>query len=158
MGNGEMSDPNISTLLDLLIKAEVDGQPRHELIIDFGSTPEILMQFGFTQRRLILKGKAVGKIFFDHAIVQRLIEKIPDMVASPKAIYKSASRPDETVVVMTYELQRGHPIVIVVAKDQPYGRDTVNEVVTMYGKEEPDVEANWTRRDLRLWVSPKPNR
>lgn len=146
---------NYKTLLDALIKAEVAGTPRHELILDLGETPQVLLKVGFQQRRLILKGNVVGKIFFDHAIPQGQIERLPSVIASPKAIYRSATRPQDTVVVMTFDFQAGDPVAVFVRSETSYGREIVNEIVSMYGKSGPDPEAKWTRDGLCLWAAPR---
>lgn len=149
---------NVRALIDVLIKAEIALEPRHEIIVDLGPTPDILLRFGFTQRKMIVKASAIGKMFFDHCVPQSQIERLPAIIAKPKAIYQSRTRPGDAVVVMTYEFQAGLPVIVAVERDQPYGREVVNEVASMYGKSGPagrDIESLWTSQGLRLWVGPK---
>lgn len=102
---------NYETLVDLVIKAETAGKPRHELVLDVGDTPAFLLALNFAPLRVVIKAKTVGKVFFDHGLTQGQIERIPVMLGNPKAIYKSATRPG-SVVVLTYEIKGGAPIII----------------------------------------------
>jgi len=59
------------------------------------------------------------------------------MLTKPKAIYRSETRP-ESVVVFTYEINAGCPIVIPVSPSSPTGRGPrTNLILSMYGKDGP---------------------
>lgn len=142
---------NYETLVDVCVKAEVAGTPRHELVLNIGPTPAVLLSLGFQQRSMVIKAKTVGKIFFDHGIVQALIERIPALLDGPQCIYRSATRAD-SVVVLTYEMKGTAPIMLAVARDAQIGRGPlVHEVSSMYGKEGPDPRRKWQAQGLLLW-------
>lgn len=148
---------NYETLVDLAVKAEIEGKPRHELVLEVCHTPETLLRIGFSPLLVVIKAKAIGKIFFDHGLTQRQIEKIPAILENPQAVYSSATHPD-SVVVFTYEVHAGSPIIIPVAKDRQIGRGPlVNEVTSMYAKTGPDPRPRWRAEGLLLWeeVVPK---
>lgn len=149
---------NYEILVDLVIKAEIDSKPRHEVVLEVCDTPETLLRIGFAPLRVVIKAKAIGKIFFDHGLTQRLIEKIPAILENPQAVYTSATHP-ASVVVFTYEVHAGSPIIIPVARDRQIGRGPlVNEVTSMYGKTGPDPRPRWRAEGLLLWeVAPKRN-
>ena len=145
-------------LVDIVIKAEIDGRPRHELILDVGPTPACLLSIGFAPLRVAVKAKTIGKIFFDHGLTRRQIARIPAMLAEPLAIYTSETQP-ATVVVLTYELNAGYPIIIPVGQGRPVGRGpSVNLIMSMYGKEGPDPRPRWQAAGLLLWQSGTPKR
>lgn len=142
---------NYETLVDVVIKAETAGKPKHELVLDVCSTPTLLLAYGFSPWRVVIKAKTIGKIFFDHGLTQGQIERIPVMLGKPMAIYKSATRPG-SVVVLTYENKAGWPVIVPIAKDQAIGRGPlVNEVSSVYAKTGPNPTAAWKAEGLLLW-------
>ena len=146
---------NYTTLIGIVIEAERLGKPRHELVLEVCDTPTSLVGVGFSPLKVVIKAKAVGKIFFDHGLTQRQIEKIPLILENPQAIYTSATQPD-SVVVFTYEAHVGSPIIIPVAKNRQIGRTPlVNEVTSMYAKTGPDPRVRWRAEGLLLWEAPQ---
>lgn len=147
---------NFKTLVGVVIQAEVEGKPRHELLLELGKTPLAILQAGggsFDDLDLVLKAGTVGKMHFDHGVSKGLIERLPDILSAPKAIYKSGTQGAlGAVVVMTFDTQRGFPLIIPVHANKRIGRDRVcNEVASMYAKEGPDPELKWRQAGLLLW-------
>lgn len=150
MSDFDLAD-NYRALVAALIASEVAGKPQHELILELGATPEILVKHGFRLLPLVLKGKTVSKMHFDHGMVRSLIERLPELIACPKAIYRSTT---SGAVVVTFEVKgvAGHPIIIAVHADKQVGRDrVVNEVASMYAKEGPNPETRWKAQGLLIW-------
>ena len=142
---------NYETLIDVVIKAETAGKPRHELVLDVCATPEFLLTYGFSPWRLVIKAKTIGKVFFDHGLTQGQIERIPVMLDKPKALYTSATRPG-SVVILTFETKAGSPLIVPIAKNQTIGRGPlVNEVSSVYAKTGPDPTPSWKAQGLLLW-------
>ncbi len=142
---------NFETLVDVVIQAEKAGRPRHELVLEVCHTPAVLAGVGLALLPVALKAKAIGKMFFDHAMTQGQIERIPAMLENPKAIYMSDTQPPN-VVVLTFELVAGAPIIIPVARSRQVGRNAVvNEVLSMYAKTGPNPEPRWRAQGLLLW-------
>lgn len=142
---------NYHTLVEVVIKAELAGTRRHELVLMVCATPKSRLDIGFQPLPLAVKAKTVGKMHFDHGMTQRHIQQLPQLLSSPSALYASASRPG-SVVVLTYELKAGKPIIVPVARDRQFGRDTLaNEISSMYAKDGPDVIGRWRRDGLLLW-------
>lgn len=145
---------NFKTLVGMAIQAEVDGKPRHELILELGPTPESILRNcpGFLPLDLVLKARNLGKIYFDHMVKKGVIERLPEILANPKALYRSVSTAGMTAaVVMTFETQNGSPIIIPVHGNKQIGRRQVNEVASMYAKEGTDPEVKWKADGLLLW-------
>jgi len=150
-----MSDnTNFKTLVGVIIQAELDDKPRHELLLELGETPAYILQHcpGFTALDLVLKARNLGKMVFDHGMKKGVIERLPDILAKPKALYKSAStHVKDASVIMTYETHNGFPIIIAIHPGKMIGRRAVNEVASMYFKEGPDPEEKWKSAGLLLW-------
>lgn len=125
---------NVSTLIDLIIKNEMQGTPTHEFIIELGDTPNTLIKFAqFPELQLAIKASTIAKICFDHGIRTATIKQISDLLAKPKSIYHSATQ--KGVVVVTFEIKGECPIVIPVHPNKQLGRKHYNLVASMYAKE-----------------------
>jgi hypothetical protein len=134
-----------------VLAAEKEGKPQHEIVLDLGPTPAPLITVGFNAHPMRVGAKVIGKMFFDHGMTQTQIEKIPAMLSQPKAIFNSATQQDGSVVVLTFEIKAGHPIIITVARDRKIGRDIFNIVTSMYAKTGPNVLSGWKNAGLLRW-------
>lgn len=142
---------NFKTLVGQVIRSESEGNPVHELILEIGQTPKLLLDLGFPDLVFIVKAKTIGKIYFDHGIKQSVIERIPEIINNPQAIFRSATNPTQGVIV-TYELKGVSPVIMAVHRDKPIGRNkTANELASMYGKEGIDPMLKWEKDGLLLW-------
>lgn len=144
---------NYATLVDVLIKNETQGITNHERVLELGHTPQILIdECGFPDLPFAIKASTVSKICFDHGIATSLIKKLPDLIASPKCLFKPAN-PNLTnsAVVLTFEVKGLSPIIISIRSNMKSGRKTYNFVTSMYGKEGPHPEGKWKKDGLLIW-------
>ena len=145
---------NFGNLVDSIIKDEVAGTPRHELVLNLGKTPDILQEIaGFPNLDLVITGKVIGKAHFDHGIIASLLKRLPSVINSPKSIFKSANPHQiDSVIVLTYELKGSAPIIMPIRQSRPIGRNgNFNIITSIYGKEGPDPEVKWEKQGLHLW-------
>lgn len=145
---------NYSTLVDLIIKEELQGKPSHERLIKLGKTPNYLIDHaGFPALELAIKGSVITKACFDHGIATSMLKRLPDIVANPKCLFKSASRPEESVVVLTFEVKGKAelPIIVPISRNMSVGRENVNLVASIYGKEGPNPEQKWKTQGLLIY-------
>ncbi|AQW69995.1 hypothetical protein B2J77_18030 [Pseudomonas parafulva] len=152
------SDRNFKTLVGVVLQAEAVGRPRNELLLELGGTPESIIASGgeiYSGLDLVVKGKTVGKMHFDHGIPCGVIERLPQILNAPRAIYRSANQAVQgggSIVLMTFETHRGYPLIVPVHARKQIGRGRFyNEVVSMYAKEGPNPEAKWKAAGLLLW-------
>lgn len=148
---------NFRTLVQTVIKAGMNGTPMHEMILELGPTPQLLIDHGFPDLPLIIKGKTVDKICFDHGVPTNIIERIPKLIETPTHLFhsRSAQALQGSVIVVTIEVKNGAPIIIVVQKNKRNGRRNVNEIASMYAKEGPDPVKKWSSDGLLLWDGTK---
>lgn len=149
---------NFKTLVGVIIQAEMENNPKHELLLELGPTPKHILQAGgqqFQNLDLVIKAKTIGKMHFDHGVAKGVIERLPQILEAPKAIYHSASNmKGSSVVVMTFEIQRGYPLIVPIHAGKPIGRGRFcNEVTSMYAKEGPNPEEKWEKAGLLIWKS-----
>lgn len=56
--------------------------------------------------------EACSKAHFDHGITRGILERLADIITTPKALYKSATVQGMAAVVITLEMKAGSPILI----------------------------------------------
>lgn len=144
---------NYRALVDLLIKDEMAGQPHHENVLLLGETPAFLVEkAGFPALDMAIKGSVISKACFDHGITTSLLKRLPEVIATPKCLFRPANpQMTDSVVVLTLEVKGVHPVIIPLRKQQRVGRSEVfNLVSSVYGKEGPDPELKWRQQGLLI--------
>lgn len=134
----------------------MQGIKNHERVLELGDTPIILIdECGFPELPLAIKASTISKICFDHGIGTSVIQRLPDIVASPKGLFRSANvRFTDSVVVLTFEVKTVGPVIVSIRQNMMIGRNKHYNVVTsMYAKEGDDPEAKWKADNLLIWDS-----
>lgn len=146
-----MSDKNYKVAIDLFISSLHAGDARHEILIDLGSTPQVLIDSGLPELRLGITGKVIDKVYYDHGVTKGKLQALPSMLATPKAIYRSDHPHPPGSVVVTFESQNGDPLIVSIKANARHGRsDCYNLVTSVYGKG-GDFQEAWKRNGLLLW-------
>ena len=149
-----MSDINFKAAVQLILQASAEGKPKHEVVLNLGATPQFLIDHGFPELPLSIKGGTIDKAHFDHGITRGVLERLADIITTPKALYKSATVQQSAAVVITFEMKAGSPILIPIHANRPVGRTFANLVASVYAKE-ATVEDRWLKEGLLLWQKPK---
>lgn len=147
-----MTNNNFKAAVQLILQASIAGTPKHEVVLDLGATPQFLLDHGFLELPLCIKGAVIDKVHFDHGITRGVLERLAEIITTPKALYKSATVTGAAIVI-TFELQNGSPILIPIHGNKSIGRSFANLVTSIYNKE-PTVESRWKRDGLLLWEAP----
>lgn len=146
-----MTDKNFQTSVQLILQASAAGTPHHEYVLSLGNTPQYLIDCGFPDYELKVKGRVIDKAHFDHGVSKGVLERLGDVLASPKALYKSATVTDSAVVV-TLEQRNGSPILVPICPNLQIGRQYVNAVSSVYNKDRwAEVEPRWISNGLLIW-------
>lgn len=148
-----MSDINFKLAIQLILQASTEGRRHHEAVLSLGATPQILIDNGFPDLPLCIKGATIDKAHFDHGITRSILERLADILTTPKALYKSATVQRSAAVVITFEMKAGSPILIPIHANKPIGRNFANVVASIYAKDAP-VEDRWKKEGLLLWEKP----
>ncbi|MCP4597193.1 hypothetical protein [Neptuniibacter sp.] len=144
---------NYSSLVSILLKDEALGNPQHERVLQLGPTPEYLVTHaGFPALDIAIQAKVIGKAHFDHGIKASLIQRLPEILATPKSVFRSANvHQVDSVVVLTYEVKGVAPIIVPIRKNRQVGRGQYfNLVGSIYAKEGPDPSVKWARQGLKI--------
>lgn len=159
-----VEDTNYRTLLGVLLKdmtGQADGNTvvHHQRILTLGPTPQILVDHGMPQLPIVITGKVVDKVFFDHGITKGMLERLYTLIDTPKAIYKAHQGQPGSVVV-TFENKGGAPIVVAVHPNKRMGGRSdnpnfFNNIASIYDKQSntpgETIEVRWKREGLLLW-------
>jgi hypothetical protein len=154
-----LEDPNYKTALQLMIKSMTDAyeaneKKNHQLILTLGQTPELLLNYGYTQLPIAITGKVIDKSFFDHGISKQLLERTYKIIETPKAIYEPDNNdaPDGAVLI-SYEINKlQEPLIIAIHPNKQLGGRTnlYNNIASIYFKQ-GNAEARWKQRNLLRW-------
>lgn len=148
---------NYTSLIEALIKAEMDNNPQHEKIVFVSETPRYLIEIAkFPDLPLVISGKIVCKAAFDHGISTSVLKRLPQIVAEPHALFRSQSQPS-SVVVLTLEIKGGSPIIVPIKPAGEIGgrreSQKANVITSVYAKEGPPPFQKWQKAGLLLWQS-----
>lgn len=85
-----MTDTNFKAAVQLILQASMDGKPKHEAVLSLGATPQFLLDNGFPELPLSIKGAVIDKAHFDHGITRGVLERL---ARSSRHQRRSTSRP-----------------------------------------------------------------
>ncbi|MGA0572048.1 hypothetical protein ACO2Q9_15120 [Variovorax sp. VNK109] len=140
------------TAVKLILAAANTDQPHHEAVLNIGATPEYLRKHAaFPELDLIVTGKTIDKVHFEHGITRSQLARLPALLEAPKALYRS-----DTVggaIVVTFELKNSNPIIIAVHPAKLVGRQRFNVIASIYDKP-AEITLRWQQKGLLLWKSP----
>ncbi|WP_143749294.1 MuF-C-terminal domain-containing protein [Caballeronia arvi] len=148
-----MEDPNYRELLGLVMQANMAGIAEHSRIIVVGKTPPVLLALpglAISQLPLVITGKVIDKVHFDHGITRPVLERLYDTIARPKAIYRSETAGG--AVVVTFEVRPvSLPVIVALHPGKQLGRKACNVIASIYAKDFAGIEEVWKKRGLLLW-------
>lgn len=145
-----MNDQNFQTAVQLILQASAEGKPKHESILQLGNTPQYLLDNGFPELPLNIKGATIDKAHFDHGITRGVLERLGEIIGNPKALYRSATVQGSAVVI-TFEMKAGCPILVPIHANKQFGRATYANFVTSVYTKEAAIETRWKRDGHLLW-------
>jgi hypothetical protein len=148
-----MEDPNYRELLGVVMRANLAGHAEHMRLVTVGKTPPVLLTLpglAIPQLPLVVTGKVIDKVHFDHGITQPMLERLYDTIASPKAIYRSETAGG--AVIVTFEIRPVDlPVVVALHPGRLIGRRAYNVIASIYAKNFAGIECAWKQRGLLLW-------
>lgn len=149
-----MKDPNYELILKATHATLLTEKANSVMsrAIRIGSTPQHYRDLGFPDLPLAMKVSNLDKILFRHGIPLSLLEGIYLTLQHPKAIFRSRSHSRETnAVVLTFETNHLGPLVVILHANKSLGRTSINELTSIYAKEDKAFEKVWRKEGLLLW-------
>lgn len=156
----KLEDPNFRVALGLMLKSmaeayEINRSKNHQIILNLGPTPQVLVDVGLSQLPIGITGKVVDKCYFDHAITKSMLEKMYQIISTPRALYRSYD-PKDACVIMSYEFKGADPLIAALHPNRQLAgrRNCYNSVASFYFKEN-DPETRWKKDGLLFWEAQK---
>lgn len=148
-----MEDPTYRDILSVVMQANMTGNAEHSRLVVVGQTPALLLALpgiAISQLPLVMTGKVIDKVHFDHGITRPMLERLYDSIASPKAIYRSETAGG--AVIVTFESRPiDLPVVVALHPGRLMGRRPCNVIASVYAKNFTGIEDAWKKRGLLLW-------
>jgi hypothetical protein len=148
-----MEDPNYRDQLGTVMQANMAGDTAHGRILIVGITPPVLLalpEFTISQLPLVITGKVIDKVHFDHGITRPMLERLYSTIAQPKAIYRSDTAGG--AVIVTFAVRPVDlPVVVALHPGKLIGRRVCNVIASIYAKNFAGIEDAWKERGRLLW-------
>jgi Phage MuF-C-terminal domain len=148
-----VQNTNYETIINLIAQIISDGKTVNEYPVEIGITPTIIVDnTNFNQLPLMMYGKAINKVIFDHGITTTVLHRIYKILENPQGIYHSDStiQLKGSIVVVTKETIRGDQLIVVIQPDINVGHKTINRIVSIYGKPTGVIQG-WEAKGLRIF-------
>ncbi|HPX31374.1 MAG TPA: hypothetical protein PKW92_09850 [Smithella sp.] len=127
-------------------------------VITIGKTPAVLEALGAEQLPLVITKETIDKITQDkHSIPIEQLKQIPTLIADPIMVFDSTAQP-ESFVVMTELKQEGKTVIAAVHLKKEMGRNVVNNIASVYGKDSDKIFIKWIDDGLLRYQNKKKSR
>ncbi|HCJ9209060.1 TPA: hypothetical protein NV863_003655 [Escherichia coli] len=115
-----------------------------DLTVNIGRTPPVLRHLGAPDLPLVISRDTVRKATngVKHVVPMDVIERLPEMMHDPDAIYRSATERNAVVMLLDAVDKNGDPVVSAVHMKAIRSRLEINKVASVYGTEGGMSKAN----------------
>ncbi|EKO7148306.1 hypothetical protein P0303_004367 [Escherichia coli] len=108
-----------------------------DLTVNIGRTPPVLRHLGAPDLPLVISRDTVRKATngVKHVVPMDVIERLPELMHDPDAIYRSATERNAVVMLLDAVDKKGDPVVSAVHMKAVRSRLEINKVASVYGTE-----------------------
>ncbi|QHQ15787.1 hypothetical protein GMW39_07805 [Pectobacterium parmentieri] len=131
--------------------ANMDRAPRHQ--IRLGDTPKVYQALGAKNLELVMPAsvvhKAIDPSVRNHFVKLDDMKKLPDLIADPIAVMKSATEKDALVSLVAAHDANGSPVIVAIhlnGKGASFAE--VNKIASVYGKDSQSALQRQLDNDL----------
>ncbi len=116
-------------------------------------TQDMLSRLRCADLDLVTSVSVLEKMMFDHGISATKLKSLHQTICMPQRVYRSASHPQTSVVVMTLQNLGSKPILIPIwlNKASAAGKPAMHWVASGYVKDDPNIFAKWDAAGLLIW-------
>lgn len=131
-----------------------------DLKVDVGRTPPVLRHLGAPDLPVSISRDIIRKATNDvkHFVNMDTIEKLPELMHDPLAVYESATQDNALVLWLDAVDREGDPVLAAVHMNDTKKRIEVNKIASVYGTEEGKKIRHMERKGLALYRSEKLSR
>lgn len=113
-----------------------DGSMDKNEVFNLGNTPDVLKNIGADGLPIIMTQKVMNKITGGkHDIDLSEIKRLPQSIAEPIMLFKSATTPNAYVILTELSDKNGNSVVAALHLNRMQNRVNVNRIASVYGKE-----------------------
>lgn len=131
-----------------------------ELTAQIGRTPPVLRNLGAPDLPVFISRDVVRKATNDvkHFVNMDTIEKLPELMHDPVAVYQSATHDNALVLWLDAVDRKGHPVLTAVHMNNKLHLLEINRIASVYGPDNGMGKINYMERQgLALYRSDKLN-
>lgn len=131
-----------------------------DLKVDVGRTPPVLRNLGAPDLPVSISRDIIRKAINNvkHFVNMDTIEKLPELMHDPLAVYESATQDNALVLWLDAVDREGDPVLAAVHMNDTKKRIEVNKIASVYGTEEGKKIRYMERKGLALYRSEKLSR
>lgn len=95
----------------------------------------------------------LDKMMFDHGLPASRLKSLLEMVHDPLAIYRSATHPTSSVVIVSTQNLGSAPVLIPIwlNKQSRPGKQPIHWISSAYAKNDPHILRTWDTQGHKLW-------
>ncbi len=151
-GEGERYRKDLAKMMKSLRSAD--------MTVDIGRTPPVLRHIGAPDLPLVISRDVIRKATngVKHDVPMDVIERLPELMHDPKAVYQSATEKDAVVMLLDAVDKNNEPVITAVHMKAVRSRLEINRVASVYGTENGKKIHNMERAGLALYRKKKSSR
>ncbi|ECC5531860.1 hypothetical protein B5O31_19540 [Salmonella enterica] len=106
-----------------------------DMTVDIGRTPPVLRHIGAPDLPLVISRDVIRKATngVKHDVPMDVIERLPELMHDPEAVYQSATEKNAVVVLLNATDMHGDPVVTAVQMKAIRSRMEINRIASVYG-------------------------
>ncbi|EAP0943041.1 hypothetical protein B7802_07790 [Salmonella enterica] len=106
-----------------------------DMTVDIGRTPPVLRHIGAPDLPLVISRDVIRKATngVKHDVPMDVIERLPELMHDPEAVYQSATEKNAVVVLLNATDKYGDPVVTAVQMKAIRSRMEINRIASVYG-------------------------
>ena len=116
------------------------------------STPTVYQTLGMKDLPVVVTGKVIDKMHYDHGLSAGALSSLPEKLADPVMVFASDTENDAYVAVLDM-FSKGNPVVAVIKPNAKMGRYDVNIVASAYPKDKPEAILGWWKSGLLRYIN-----
>ena len=127
---------------------------RMRAILSIGRFPtDMLNVLGCKDLELVTTISVLEKMIFDHGLRYDHLCGLHSLICRPEKIFRSASRPETSVVILSLETLRDRPIILPIELNKPMakGQHPVHWLSSGYAKDNREMIDRWEKNGLLIW-------
>lgn len=106
-----------------------------DIYLDVGRTPPVLRHLGAPDLPVSISRDVIRKATNDvkHHVEMSTIEKLPELIHDPEAVYQSATQDNSLVLWLNATDKKGNPVITAIHMNSDKNKMIVNRVASVYG-------------------------